>query len=288
MNRQARACCASLALHAAGLLVVSGLGGAVGAAWGPRVIDLSILQPSGDRIAALPSPPEPTARSVRQHPSRQPQAPAAPAPEPLSQSPDPAPTAATLPAVAEAAHAAAVVPAAPAAQPQLQDSGQEDAVPIPVSAVPAGPAASGSAETTESASSPDDRSAAASGGDSPPAAAAPGTSAAVAAAAPLPTPSGGPAGGGNAGVPRDVAALRAIIQRHLVYPGVARRKGWEGKVLLSFIICGNGRAREVTVLESSGRDLLDRHALQTVAMITDFPASAAEARVILPVVYRLY
>jgi len=89
-------------------------------------------------------------------------------------------------------------------------------------------------------------------------------------------------------VPRDVAALRAVIQRNLVYPGVARRMGWEGKVLLSFIVCGSGRAREVTLLESSGRDLLDRHAVETVSGISDFPASAAEARVIVPVVYRLY
>jgi protein TonB len=44
------------------------------------------------------------------------------------------------------------------------------------------------------------------------------------------------------------------------YPDRARRMGWEGKVLLSFVILENGAIRDVEVINSSGRRDFDDHA----------------------------
>lgn len=261
MSRQSRAFGLSCALHAAALLVLFGLSDATEQARPPRIIDLSVLLPSGGEIAPLPErPPAPV------KPPPQPR----PAP-PREVAPSPPPPAATSPA-------ALPPPAEAAEEPTpVQEREEEDAAAADLGQATQGlarelPAAVASPGTSSATVPPEGAGSA-----------RPETTAVIPSAA----PSGGSGERGDAGTPRDVAALRAIIKQHLVYPGVARRMGWEGKVMLSFVICGNGRARDVTLLESSGRELLDRHAQETVLKISSFPASAAEAKVIVPVVYRL-
>ncbi|MDD2702214.1 MAG: energy transducer TonB [Sideroxydans sp.] len=48
------------------------------------------------------------------------------------------------------------------------------------------------------------------------------------------------------------------------YPLVARRMGYQGKVVLNVEVLAEGRAGEVTLQTSSGYDILDKAALQTV------------------------
>ncbi len=48
------------------------------------------------------------------------------------------------------------------------------------------------------------------------------------------------------------------------YPLVARKFGWEGLVKLSVEVSASGRPERVSVLQSSGREVLDRVALETV------------------------
>jgi periplasmic protein TonB len=56
------------------------------------------------------------------------------------------------------------------------------------------------------------------------------------------------------------------------YPSEARRRGWEGTVLLMVEIRENGRPERVTIKESSGHSVLDNAALGAVGRWTFVPA----------------
>ncbi|MCK5552703.1 MAG: energy transducer TonB [Deltaproteobacteria bacterium] len=60
------------------------------------------------------------------------------------------------------------------------------------------------------------------------------------------------------------------------YPRVARRRGYEGVVLLKVEILPNGRVGEIQVKKSSGHPMLDRSALKTVRQWRFIPAKRAE------------
>jgi TonB family protein len=62
-----------------------------------------------------------------------------------------------------------------------------------------------------------------------------------------------------------------------VYPQEARRKGYEGEVVLRVEVLSNGRVGEIEVKSSSGYDLLDRSALTTVKEWKFIPAKKGEA-----------
>lgn len=57
------------------------------------------------------------------------------------------------------------------------------------------------------------------------------------------------------------------------YPLVARRMGYQGKVVLNVEVLAEGRAGEVKLQSSSGYDILDRAALQTVKTWKFSPAT---------------
>jgi len=57
------------------------------------------------------------------------------------------------------------------------------------------------------------------------------------------------------------------------YPLVARRMGYQGKVVLNVEVLAEGRAGEVKLQTSSGHDILDRAALQTVQTWKFSPAT---------------
>ena len=48
------------------------------------------------------------------------------------------------------------------------------------------------------------------------------------------------------------------------YPRMARRRGYEGTVLIKVLVNRDGKVNEVKVIQSSGYDVLDRSALNTV------------------------
>ncbi|MGH8064109.1 MAG: TonB family protein [Candidatus Entotheonellia bacterium] len=56
------------------------------------------------------------------------------------------------------------------------------------------------------------------------------------------------------------------------YPAEARRRGWEGTVLLSVEILENGRPERITIKQSSGHSILDEAALGAVGRWTFIPA----------------
>lgn len=75
------------------------------------------------------------------------------------------------------------------------------------------------------------------------------------------------------------------------YPLLARRKGFEGRVLLRVAVRPDGTAESATVIASSGHDMLDRAAKATIAKWRFRPASIGDRPVAgtidVPVVFRL-
>lgn len=76
-----------------------------------------------------------------------------------------------------------------------------------------------------------------------------------------------------------------------VYPSLARRRGWEGKVLLNIEVLFNGLPGAVDVAQTSGHAVLDEAAVRTVRQWTFTPAmrgaTAIDSRMTLSVVFKL-
>lgn len=83
------------------------------------------------------------------------------------------------------------------------------------------------------------------------------------------------------------AYIRDIITKNISYPFMARKMGWSGRVTVSFIIATDGSVKDIKIIESSGYDILDRNATDTVKKVSPFPRPPVSAEVIVPVVYRL-
>ena len=121
-------------------------------------------------------------------------------------------------------------------------------------------------------------------GSSPGPAAVPGTS----GQGPVTAAPGSSRGTSGAGTPAgDFTWIRDAIQHAIAYPAVARKMGWEGKVVVAFHLLSDGSVRDVRVVRGSGYAALDRGAIDAVRHASPFPRSPVEAEVITPVVYRL-
>jgi protein TonB len=64
-----------------------------------------------------------------------------------------------------------------------------------------------------------------------------------------------------------------------LYPHEAKKKGYEGEVLLRVEVLSNGRVGEIQVRRSSGYDVLDRSAIKTVKQWKFIPAQKGETPV---------
>lgn len=81
--------------------------------------------------------------------------------------------------------------------------------------------------------------------------------------------------------------IQSGIQQNIHYPRTARRMGWEGRVVVEFIICEDGNVKNIQIAESSGYDALDRNAVNTIERAAPFPIPPIPAKLIIPVIYRL-
>lgn len=86
---------------------------------------------------------------------------------------------------------------------------------------------------------------------------------------------------------RNFAFIRENIMRNITYPERARRMGWEGKVLLSFVVLESGRVQELKILNSSGFKALDDNAKEAVTKTTFSQKIPYRMVVVLPIEYRL-
>ncbi len=88
--------------------------------------------------------------------------------------------------------------------------------------------------------------------------------------------------------------IKEQIASHFRYPFVARRKGWEGEVLLGFQLNADGTIERVEVIRSSGRNILDSNAKDTLQRIGSIDPQLLQAlnwggsqQLALPISYRL-
>jgi protein TonB len=87
-------------------------------------------------------------------------------------------------------------------------------------------------------------------------------------------------------------AVRQHLQAHFEYPWLARKRNWQGDVLLTLHIERDGRLSRVALDTSSGYPALDRSALESAQRIGRIPEAGrwlgdAGYDLILPVRYRL-
>ena len=83
------------------------------------------------------------------------------------------------------------------------------------------------------------------------------------------------------------AFIRDKILQRVTYPPLARRMGWQGKVVLSFVINPNGTIKEPEVAQGSGHEILDQSALEALKGSAPFPQPPVEARITIPIAYKL-
>ncbi|HOC38444.1 MAG TPA: energy transducer TonB [Thermodesulfobacteriota bacterium] len=104
---------------------------------------------------------------------------------------------------------------------------------------------------------------------------------------------GGGGDGGDAISPQSrylaqhFAYIKDLIQQHLDYPRRAVQMGWEGKVVVSFVIQENGISKDVKIVESSGFSVLDDNVVRAIHAVEPFPRPPMKAEVQVPIMYRL-
>lgn len=70
--------------------------------------------------------------------------------------------------------------------------------------------------------------------------------------------------------------VRMKIERHKRYPQVAKARGVEGRVLIRFVLCGDGTVRDLVVLNGARHASLDAAALDAVRRAAPFPRPPAD------------
>ena len=86
--------------------------------------------------------------------------------------------------------------------------------------------------------------------------------------------------------------LQTHLSRYLVYPPLARRRGWEGTVLLGMRVESDGHLHQLRINRSSGYTVLDHSALNSLNRVGRLAEATAwlkgrELDMQLPVIYRL-
>jgi len=82
-----------------------------------------------------------------------------------------------------------------------------------------------------------------------------------------------------------IELIADAIERTKAYPLLARKRGMEGTVYVSFRIDHDGRPEELVIKKSSGFGILDTATLEVIKKAAPFPY--IESRVEIPVTYRL-
>ncbi len=89
-----------------------------------------------------------------------------------------------------------------------------------------------------------------------------------------------------------MASLEEAFTTHFYYPMLARRKGWEGDVMLALRVEIDGRLTDIHVVSSSGHPVLDNAAVDSLVRAHSLPLPGGalggnSLDMVLPVSYRL-
>nr|VFK64595.1 MAG: protein TonB [Candidatus Kentron sp. UNK]VFK71150.1 MAG: protein TonB [Candidatus Kentron sp. UNK] len=100
------------------------------------------------------------------------------------------------------------------------------------------------------------------------------------------------AGGASSLDPEALAWIMARLGKVLVYPRQARRRGWEGEVLVGFELAGSKQIRKIRLTRGSGYPVLDRAAIEALGKLGAIPdrhkgTTYRDIDVTIPVVFRL-
>lgn len=114
------------------------------------------------------------------------------------------------------------------------------------------------------------------------------------------SPQHAPAASAQAHSQQKLAELRSDVVNYLnqqfrnrfVYPHRARRRGWQGRVLVHIEVNRDGRLKHIEVSESSGYEVLDQDAVRTFRKIGRLGAElsarlGSDSQFAIPVIYRL-
>jgi len=87
-------------------------------------------------------------------------------------------------------------------------------------------------------------------------------------------------------------SLADLIKRHEKYPDRARRQGWQGTAVVGLSLSADGKVKDISIIESSGRDILDEAALNMVRRASPLPRAPEGLRgtartVRVPIVFKL-
>ncbi|MGD9948501.1 MAG: energy transducer TonB [Desulfobulbus sp.] len=93
--------------------------------------------------------------------------------------------------------------------------------------------------------------------------------------------------GGGSGMKYDFNYVRQRILRNLQFPATARKMGLTGKIVVSFVLKADGQVEGITVVTSSGHDILDNTVVATIRRVAPFPKPPASAQLMLPIVFHL-
>lgn len=103
--------------------------------------------------------------------------------------------------------------------------------------------------------------------------------------------SGGGIKGGNRGngdgMHYDFSYVRHLILKNLHFPATARKMGLTGKIVVSFVLKADGQVEGITVVASSGHDILDDTVVATIRRVAPFPKPPVSAQLKLPIVFNL-
>jgi TonB family protein len=87
------------------------------------------------------------------------------------------------------------------------------------------------------------------------------------------------------GVPDIIEMIGMAIERAKTYPVLARKRGIEGTVYITFRVSPEGRPMDIEVLKSSGHRLLDTATLNVVRKAAPYPY--IDSLIEVPVIYKL-
>ena len=86
---------------------------------------------------------------------------------------------------------------------------------------------------------------------------------------------------------QNLSSISGMIHGKIYYPRIARKNNWQGRVLVRFLVDTDGKTREVMLRESSGHQVLDESALETIRELEGLPRPPVPVAVTVPVFFRL-
>jgi len=89
-----------------------------------------------------------------------------------------------------------------------------------------------------------------------------------------------------------ISRINYKIRNNFKYPQLARKNGWEGKVLLSLFVNSEGTIENAHIKTSSGYRILDKSALNALLKVKHIPRiknwfNISYSEIIIPVIYQL-